>query len=171
MIYLSETSPAEYDEYYRMRCGDSDIYWNGHLTKPDRESFRALYLSRISSTPLKVEGDRNLLFVRLGDGLSTDLYVGFVQLIMRGQTMELGYGILDEYQGRGYATDALGLATQRAERYGLPTILRIRDDNIASRKVAAKNGYERTDEHEEVNYPNRGLTKLWIYRRVNPKNT
>lgn len=58
-------------------------------------------------------------------------------------TAEIGYGISEEYRGRGYATEAVCALTQwTLER---PGVLRVEaetgDDNTASKRVLEKSGY------------------------------
>ena len=49
----------------------------------------------------------------------------------------IAYEVYEEYRNQGIATDALKQITERIEK----TILEIKYDNIASKKVALKSGY------------------------------
>ena len=61
-----------------------------------------------------------------------------------GINPEIGYGIEDEYQGRGYATEAVKLALEWA--FSHPGVIAVEaetdPDNIASQKVLAKCGFK-----------------------------
>ena len=78
--------------------------------------------------------------------------------------MEIGYSIKENFQGNGYGTKALALGIELAHEHGENIIVRIRDDNIASQRVAINNGFERTDEYVFQNIPNVGKVKLRTYR-------
>ena len=59
---------------------------------------------------------------------------------------EIGYGILDEFQGHGYATEAVTLAVEWA--FSQPGVLAVEaetdPDNIASQRVVEKCGFKAT---------------------------
>ena len=63
-----------------------------------------------------------------------------------GKNPEIGYGIDDEFQGRGYATEAVKLALAWAFNHvGVAAVEAETDpDNIASQKVLAKCGFNPT---------------------------
>ena len=60
-----------------------------------------------------------------------------------GRNPEIGYGILEAFQGRGYATEAVGLALQWAFRH--PEVKAVEaetdPDNAASQRVLVKCGF------------------------------
>lgn len=37
MIELNEATLDDFDDYYAIRCGKSDIYWMGYEKAPDRD--------------------------------------------------------------------------------------------------------------------------------------
>ena len=61
---------------------------------------------------------------------------------------EIGYGILDELQGQGYATEAVKLALKWA--FGYPEVFAVEaeadPENVASQKVLEKCGFQATGE-------------------------
>ena len=63
-----------------------------------------------------------------------------------GKNPEIGYGIDDEFQGKGYATEAVKLALEWAFSHpGVAAVEAETDpDNIASQKVLAKCGFKAT---------------------------
>lgn len=68
-----------------------------------------------------------------------------------GRNPEIGYGILEAHQGRGYATEAVGLALQWA--FGHPEVCAVEaetePDNAASQRVLQKCGFRPSGEHGE----------------------
>lgn len=71
--------------------------------------------------------------------------IGFVQLIKREDSVKIGYSIYENFQGNGYGTKAFALEIKLAYEHGENIIVRIRDDNIASQKVAINNGFLQTE--------------------------
>lgn len=166
-VYLSEALASEYDEYFKIRCSPSDVYWNGHLREPDYSHLLTVFSERIGEVSLVNPGEHKIFFIRLKQcGNGCNPYVGFLQLTRYGTDIEIGYSVHDDYRGHGYATQALEAGVEIAKEYEGDTILRIRDDNIASQKVAYKNGFSATEEVDLVDYPNCGETNLRIYRIV-----
>lgn len=166
-IYLKATELSDYDEYYKIRCSPSDIYWNGYYDKPDRNKFKELFINRIASSPFEKPEDRNLFLIGLRQAESDDLFVGFVQLIRRENGVEIGYSVVEEYQNRGIATIALKQAVSIAQNYSKNIFVRIRDDNILSQKVALKNGFIKSNEFEILDYPKAGKVALRTYYKSN----
>lgn len=162
-ISLIETHASDFDEYYRIRCSPADIYWNGYLHEPDRESFRRLFLARTAAAPFEKPEDRHIYLIQLLLDGGVPTYIGFIQLIRRVGAVEIGYTVIEEYQGNGYATQALQMAIVYAKRYMDRIIVRIRDDNIASQRVAEKSGFARSNRYVEKEYPSAGIVKLREY--------
>lgn len=75
-------------------------------------------------------------------------------------SVEIGYGILEDFRGQGYMTEAVGALTRlaftqkdcRVERVTALTL----PENTASHRVLEKNGYERQ--------PSFG--KYWLWERI-----
>lgn len=162
-VTLIETSADNYEEYYHVRCSPADIYWNGHTSPPEYETFRKLFLSRLSSARFTQPEDRRLYLIRLEEENLFQV-VGFVQLIKHEEYVEIGYSVIEAYQKRGIASVALKSAISLARMHDKRICVRIRDDNIASQKVAMKNGFVRTDVYEICEYSNAGKVKLRTYR-------
>lgn len=158
-IKLVMARAENYGDFYRIRSSPSDIYWNGYTKKPDFQSFKLLYLKRINSSPFNNPEDRKVFFV-LNE---CDVVIGFTQLIRHENCIEIGYTIVERYQGKGYATEALIKTVPIAQQYFETVIVRIRDDNVASQRVALKAGFVRTDEYIEHDYPKAGIVKLRTY--------
>ena len=163
-IELIETNKELFDEYYAIRSDRTDVYWNGYTAPPDKNSFMELYLSRLSSAPFNDPEDRRLYLVKL---CGVGYIIGFVQLIKREDSVEIGYSIKENFQGNGYGTKALALGIKLAHEHGEDIIVRIRDDNIASQKVAINNNFARTEVYVFQSIPSIGEVKLRTYRLRN----
>lgn len=163
-ISLKQTFLNDYDAYYKIRCSPGDIYWNGYLSKPDYDKLKKIFIQRISNTPFNI-GDRHIYLIILHDGTNS-ISIGFIQLLHRESCIEIGYTVIEDYQGKGFATEALKLALTIARKKEKKVIVCIRDDNIASQKVAIKCGFFRTDEYIEKEYPKVGIVKLRTYYNI-----
>ncbi len=160
MVRIVETRADDYDEYYRIRSSPADIYWNGHLSKPNYIKFREIFLKRIQSAPFIEPGDGRIYLIQNESSIN----IGFTQLIRHTDYVEIGYSIVEEFQRRGYATAALQQTIPIAQSFLKNVVVCIRDDNIASQKVALKNHFIRTDSFVEKDYPVAGMVKLRTYK-------
>ena len=159
-IYLHPTVAADFEDYYTVRSDPGDVYWNGYASAPEKESFRRGFLVRTAGARFEVPEDRRNYLIK---ETRTNDTAGFIQLIRRESAVEVGYSVMEEYQRRGYASEALRQAVALASEFGLPIIVRIRDDNIASQSVAGKNGFCATAEYVEKDYYGAGTVKLRTY--------
>lgn len=132
------------------------------MGKPDRDQFYSVYKARLSLAPFEKLGDKILFFIML-DTEDNCIPIGFIQFIWHTDAVEIGYSVVEDYQGKGYATEALSKAVQLAGRYNKPIIVKIRDDNVASQHVAMKNGFCPSDEYMIKEYPKAGSIKLRTY--------
>lgn len=146
IVYLYPTTENDFDDYYMVRSDPDDIYWNGYTNPPEKEGFKKGFLKRTASARFEQPEDRRNYLIK---ETVSDLTVGFVQFIRKEDCVEIGYSVSNPFQKRGYATQALAQGIKLAEEFGLPLIVRIREDNIPSQKVALKNGFVKTDELTE----------------------
>ena len=159
-IYLYPTSEKDFEDYYIVRSDPDDVYWNGYSSAPEKEGFREGFLKRTANARFEKPEDRRNYLIREN---STDLTVGFVQLIRRENAVEIGYSVSHQFQGRGYATQALMLGIELSKKFSLPIIVRIREDNIPSQRVAIKNGFKKTEEYKIKKCYKAGDVKLFKY--------
>lgn len=159
-IFLHPTSKDDFEEYYLVRSDPTDVYWNGFSSPPEKESFKLSFYKRTADAPFEKPEDRRNYLIKLNDTYET---IGFVQLIRKNDCVEIGYSVSVPYQGKGYAKEALNLGIELAKEFSLPLVVQIRDDNIASQKVATKNGFVKTDIFVKKKYPKAGIVKLRKY--------
>ncbi|RHV69953.1 MULTISPECIES: GNAT family N-acetyltransferase [Clostridia] len=153
-ISLRGALENDFEVYYKIRSSKGDVYWNGYLDKPDKEEFRKIYETRMATSPFDKEECRRNYLIQLGNSEAESVSIGFVQLIKHDSNVEIGYTIVDEYQGLGYGTCALRLGIEIAKKFSDELVVRIRDDNIPSQKIALKNGFVRTKHYENKKYEN-----------------
>lgn len=159
-IYLYPTSERDFDDYYMVRSDPDDVYWNGFSSPPEKDSFRQGFLKRTADARFEEPEDRRNYLIKETE---TDLTIGFVQLIRREDAVEIGYSVLHDFQGRGYATQALKMGIELANEFHLPIFVSIREDNIPSQRVAIKNGFRKTEVYKINKCYNAGDVKLFKY--------
>ena len=165
-IILKPALETDYEEYYKVRSCPGDVYWNGYEEKPDKEKFKYGFLKRLGNARFEAPEDRRNFLIQLRKNESEVVTIGFVQLIKREDGIDIGYTVIEEYQGQGYATRALQMGILLAKQHDLRIYVQIRDDNIASQRVAKKCGFIRTDEYSMHDYLKTGKVALRKYRLV-----
>ncbi|HET9110347.1 MAG TPA: GNAT family N-acetyltransferase [Ktedonobacterales bacterium] len=110
-------------------------------------------LSDIVPQMQRQASDERWLWVAIEPGSANVIGdIGFHGPVTGSPTVELGYLILPDYQGRGYATEAAeAMIAWAAERPGVDrVIVRIAHHNVRSLRVAAKLGMRETVSHEPI---------------------
>ena len=77
-----------------------------------------------------------------------DTLIGHIGLSPSNGQVEVGYAIADEFQGRGFASEAVTVMSHWAiPRFSLPCLIAIvARDNVASCRVLERCGYVQSDE-------------------------
>ena len=150
-VTLKIGTKNDFDFYYSLKCERSDKYWMGFRENPVRQSLYECFITRISDEQNKEGGGTKLIKMisRLGEN------TGYVQFTFNETSIELGISIAERFQRLGIGTKAIGCAVEFLERIGekREIFARIREDNAASLKCFAKNGFIETNEYELVFYP------------------
>lgn len=141
MIKLLPAKRKDFEDYYKIRCGESDIFWMGFDGPPKREIIEKVFSERLGASTLEKVGDKRIYMIKVADE-----NVGFVQFSKIDEGLELGYSILDECRGKGYGSEALCEAVCLAKTMSNCLVAYIRDDNEASKRVIEKAGLKPTDE-------------------------
>lgn len=91
--------------------------------------------------------------------------IGHVGLSLLKDTVEIGYAIGQEFNGKGYATQAVtDMSLWGLKHFGLQEILGIvSHDNIASCRVLEKAGYVLIDEKQGQMHGREGLIRTYRY--------
>ena len=166
-ILLKATTADDYDEYYKIKSSPADIYWRGFEKAPDKDSFRKIFLECLGDSRFEQPEDKRIYLIQLTERKEHDTCVGFVRLIKRTDGVYMGYTVVEEYQRHGYATQALKLGIELAKQFDSNIYAEIRDDNIASQRVANKCGFARTEEYIIREFPKAGKIKMRKYRLIN----
>lgn len=147
MASIRVATADDYEEYYKIKCGYSDIYWNGFDKKPDYNGLKKAYLNRLVNNPNEI-GSKVIYIIVSDDGVSC----GYIMFTYNENDVEIGFSIQQDYQGKGYGTMAVREALKLLQ--GRTVFARIRPDNIPSQRCFEKNGFVfRRQETEEKYYP------------------
>ena len=141
-VVLSPCAEEDFEDYYAVRCGESDIFWMGYEGPPDREAMRSVFMDRLGNNRLERPGDKRIHMIRT-DGRN----VGFIQFSLSAEGLEFGYSVLDGERGKGYGSAGMRIAAVLARQYCDHCFAHIRDDNFASRKAMTRAGLKATDDH------------------------
>ena len=151
-----------YDEYFRIRCCQNDIYWMGHLSAPDYDRLKECYLSRTESSRFSEVGDKRIYLIEQEEDKGTTI-IGQILMSINEDGIEIGISIDDRYQGMGIGTASINMAVSEAKNYSDSIYVRIRDDNIPSQKAFQKNGFIKTEDYIRQDYPHVGSVNLRKY--------
>jgi RimJ/RimL family protein N-acetyltransferase len=148
-VIIMPAKADEFEMYYRVRCERTDYTWGGFAGKPDRENLKNVFMQRVETVDLSIVDAKKifLAYVCNSDVEEKSETVGFIQISHNCDGMEIGYSIMEKYQGLGMGTEMVKCALEIAEKYSDIVYAQIRDDNIASQRVVLKNAFVRTDEY------------------------
>ena len=166
-IRLVGASINDFEDYYRIRCEPSDIYWMGHNSAPDYKMIYGVFSERLGPKCLSSIGDKVIYMVKDENNDS----VGFAMLSLTDSGIEIGISLLEKCQGKGLGTEIIALLLPIAGEYHLPIFASIRDDNVASQRIFQKNSFRRTDLFEMKTYPEVGLMAFRRYIYINNSTT
>lgn len=130
----------KYDDYYKLKADDSNVFWTGWSNKPDYENLKKFYIETIKN--LKTIKDRRIYLAYEEDKCIGYIYIDYVD----DDTFALSPAIGSEFQGKGYGKQIIGLGIQEGLKLGFKNMeAYIREDNIASQKCFEYNRAHKTD--------------------------
>ena len=130
----------DFDEYYKLKSDESNIYWTGWSSKPDYDNLKKFFNKTI--TNIKTNKDRRIYLAYEDNEIIGYIYIDYVD----DDTFALSPAISSEYQGKGYGKQIIGLGIKEGLNLGFKNMeAYIREDNIASQKCFEYNGAHKTD--------------------------
>ena len=140
----------DFDEYYKLKSDDSNIYWTGWFNKPDYDNLKRFYIETINN--LKTIKDRRIYLAYEDNKVVGYIYIDYVD----DDTFALSPAISSEYQGKGYGKQIIDLGIQEGLKLGFKNMeAYIREDNIASQKCFEYNGAHKTDTSKNLYIENK----------------
>ncbi|MBC5744963.1 GNAT family N-acetyltransferase [Lachnospiraceae bacterium MD308] len=147
MIKIRKAALDDFDFFYKLKCEETNVYWTGHGSKPDRENLFFFFKNAVDNAEKKET--RKIYIVESGGEK-----VGHIYIIPREEHFELATAISQKYQGYGYAKKAIALGLNEGRRMGYRKMKdAIREDNIASLKAYQACGVNVTEEYRMVYIP------------------
>lgn len=138
--------PRLFDDFYRLRCDENNIKWTGHISPPEKEKLHRFVEECIYD-------EKRFVFLVYNE---YNECVGFVYCDIDDEkkVIESSYGVYFPFTRKGYGSQIIEFSS----RYGLllgmkEHIAWVSEQNIPSNRVFQKNGFIRTEDHEQRNLP------------------
>lgn len=160
-IVLVPAVPDDYEDFFAIRCGESDVFWNGYEGPPEKNMMRDIFMARLGDHALEQNGDKRIYMIK-ADGRN----VGYIGMTYSDEGIEFGYSVLDPERGKGYGSEGMKQAVKLAKQYSDHCFAHIRDDNIASQKAMAKAGLFPTEDVAPRYFLNTGWVGFRKYEYV-----
>ena len=157
-IRLKPSALGDFDDYYAIRCGESDIYWMGFDGPPERMVMEKVFKERLGNNRFAQPGDKRIYMIQVDER-----NVGFIQFSLSNEGLEFGYSVLDQERGKGYGSAGIKQAVDIAKLCCDHCFAQIRDDNIASQKAMGRAGFKRTDSFIVKDFPHAKNVKYRKY--------
>jgi hypothetical protein len=126
-----------FDNYFSLKCDLTDIYWSGHLSKPDKEELRRWWLNQISSTTRVI-----ILFYFI------ESIIGYLYIDTDNKNaFEISYGVKNSHAKRRFGTAMVKFSKiYIANKIQHSFILNawISDLNLSSIKCVERNMFRKT---------------------------
>lgn len=143
----------DFDEYYKLKSDDSNIYWTGWSNKPNYENLKKFYIETINN--LKSIKDRRIYLAYVDNKVVGYIYIDYID----DDTFALSPAINSEYQGKGYGKQIIELGIQEGLKLGFKNMeAYIREDNVVSQACFEHNGAHKTDISKDLYIENLNKT-------------
>ena len=137
-VSLQKADSDFFDDFFRFKSEEKNIYWSGHSNAPNYKSLKSWYLNEINN-------NENRIIFKI---LYLNESVGYLYCdILENELIELSYAIKKSFEGKGIGTDAVKEAINfiKKSQYKNYTIRAfVANNNIASKKIMDKIGFRKT---------------------------
>lgn len=146
-IYLSPLIEDEFEEYYKLKCQDDNLFWTNYIKKPNKINIFDWCKNQLTRKEREI-----FLVKRIGiDDVVGYAYIDYVD--EADNTYEISYAISNIVMGQGYGTELVRLLTDYCyHKYGTINELHawVLENNIKSQKCLLRNGWIETIEQKEI---------------------
>ena len=66
-ITIQEAEEKDFEDYYKIRCEKTDIYWMGFEAAPEYNGLKKCFMKRIKGTSFKENGDKRIYMITYTD--------------------------------------------------------------------------------------------------------
>lgn len=147
-IYFKKCSTEDFEFYYQLKCDEENIYWTGHIKRPDKTKLKKWFNNQIK------RHDRLFFLVKSPE--FPNKAIGYLYLDIVGDNnniIEIGHAVHSKFKSKGIGTKIIKFALDHS-REKLLFIDRvdgwIAENNIGSIKNFLKNGYIETNDIKEI---------------------
>lgn len=158
IVRLNPSEESDFEDYYEVKCGKSEIYWMGYDGIPARDAMAAIFRSRLGNNRFERSGDKRIYMIQ-ADGNN----VGMIQFTLSDEGLEFGLSVKESEQGKGYASTGMKQAVEIARKYSEHCFAHIRDDNIGSIKACMSAGLKPTNDVKNKSFPQTGIVSYRKY--------
>jgi len=158
-MHFVKAQAANYDDYFELRCDENNVLWSGHKHAPEYKKLKDWYVQNIQRT------DR-LFFLAYENELQKNC-IGYLYMDIVGDkkdTVEIGYGVHFNFNGKGYGTKIIAFATDFVTRK-MPQINIVQgwigQSNLGSIKIFVKNGFIKSDKKKYITLKRTGENILF----------
>lgn len=149
MITIRKAGLEDFEFFYAIKSEDNNIFWTGHDKKPDRTNLHRFFSNAVENS----RGGRTIYIIEKKQIEK----VGYIYIIPDSgdtNTFELSISISTNYQGKGFAKEAVRLGLIEGRKQGFQKMRSsIREDNIASLKTYVACGANISEDYRLVYIP------------------
>lgn len=137
-VFIEKANLDFFDIFYKIKCEESNVYWSGHLDKPEYNNLREWYIKQLDS--------ENRIIFKI---IYKKANVGYLYYdIQTNEVIELSYAVLEEFSGLGIGSSAVAKAIEYCKN-SIHATYKIRayvaHTNIPSEKIMYKNNFKKTN--------------------------
>lgn len=160
IVRLKPAEEKDFEDYYEVKCGQSEILWMGYDGIPARDMMERVFHSRLGSCRFERPGDKRIFMIQ-ADGKN----VGMIQFSLSEEGLEFGLSVKESEQRKGYASVGMQQAVEIARAYSDHLFVHIRDDNTGSIRACMSAGLKPTDDVELKEFHKAGLVPYRKYEK------
>lgn len=160
MIIGKRASEVDFESYFILKSDQENIKWTGHSNAPERQAIYGWYIKNISRK------DR-YFFLFLLEGTQHCIGYLYMDYIDQKRTiLEISLGVHSGYAGKGYGTEIIKFATDKAtSEFSKTEYLEawVAEENIGSIKTFLRNNYQKTELCKEVAFGDGTMKRFYKY--------
>lgn len=146
-IYLREQREDDFEEFYKLKCQNNNIFWTNYTSEPDRTKLSEWYKGQLNNS------NRNLLLA-LGIDMDEVIGYGYIDVVDFSKGIyEISYAISNEFIGYGLGTELVKVLSDYCyTNYSNVNEIQawVLDNNLKSKKCLLRNGWKQTNEKKDI---------------------
>ena len=135
-MIIRRATLTDFDGYYQIKADLQNIRWGGWKEPPSYDKLKIIYATRLADETRKE-------YVCVID----NQIVGCLSAVADCNCIEIGYGVLSSYSGKGVGTAIINYVIR--DNQDKTIIAWVSDQNRGSEKCLEKNGFSKTLENNK----------------------